>query len=159
MPFDTPITRMLGRLQLLVIQNRIRDFVPVRHKDPHRRGSYGGSQRWLISGSSHRRGRLWISDSRYDYTPRPGKTTDLCNPGRLQERQESDRRFIPCSWITQLESLGPPSNWRRLSGLAVGGADGRARGFTIGRPRQQCPRNLACVWQQSQAVDQFYSQL
>lgn len=28
MPFDTPVTRTLGKLQLLVFQNHMREFLP-----------------------------------------------------------------------------------------------------------------------------------
>lgn len=34
MPFDTPITRILGILQLFVLQNHIRDSIPLGVKVP-----------------------------------------------------------------------------------------------------------------------------
>lgn len=162
MPFDTPITRTLGRLQPLIFQNRICDFLPLRYQGPHCRGSDGGSKRGLVSSPGHRRGRLRIPGGRYDCTPYrgKGKMTDLCDrASRLQERRELNRRIIPRSWITPFVSLGPPSNWRWLPVLAVGKAHGQAESRAIRRPRQPCPRNLARIRKQSQRVDHVYPQL
>lgn len=52
---------------------------PPRCKDPCCRGSDGGSKRRLVSCSGHRRGRLRIPGSRYDYTHSQGKIADPWN--------------------------------------------------------------------------------